>query len=489
MKQFIQMLFKTTASFGGILAIIVVVVWGSTFLVVFLKNWSDRLPSEAAVWFADMNKARPKAAASDNGFVYAMGFMAAKGEDVEKWGARRIAALHAQGNDYRDLEWEEPLGMVFKLVDLTSFAVTTQILAQEIPQNFSEANDCWQVGQGRTDTELATERELLAWLEKDRWLLDRYLSLLTRSEWHETTPFAGSSFPLDAQGLLQGQKILMIQAWILAGLEDVESVRELLEDDITFWRGVMAGSDSLFTKMLSVRALENHFAWANLALRRLAEDRIMQAMPQSWWIPLSNSERSLARAMLGEWLLVDHHLRQLHAQRSTGEMVRLLFARINLGRALFFPLVHIHPQDTSNLFANTYKEMLQTLDGVPLDMLPQAISTAEDIFRKAVNAANIIDHPSWIIYNPLGKMFFAIGAYNFTRHVSAGADMEGLRQAALLATALRSQSVLPEHISRHLDHPSLRNPYDNEPFSWDGEMGAIVFQGLAREEKKYELLY
>jgi hypothetical protein len=58
-----------------------------------------------------------------------------------------------------------------------------------------------------------------------------------------------------------------------------------------------------------------------------------------------------------------------------------------------------------------------------------------------------------------------------------------MRRAALLATELRSQSVMQTELTARLHAASLRNPYDDRPFQWSEEEQAIVFVGLEKGER------
>ena len=58
-----------------------------------------------------------------------------------------------------------------------------------------------------------------------------------------------------------------------------------------------------------------------------------------------------------------------------------------------------------------------------------------------------------------------------------------MRRAAVTTVRLRAQRVSKDEVAAALSTAPLRNPYDNRPFEWDAEQGAIVFVGLERAER------
>jgi hypothetical protein len=100
---------------------------------------------------------------------------------------------------------------------------------------------------------------------------------------------------------MEGQKLLMLDAKVRARKGDHAGVRDLLARDLRFWRRVFESSDTLLTKMIAKAAIDRHFSLGNLVLRSLPSDRAVDALPEEWRTPISDSERSLLRLLVGEW--------------------------------------------------------------------------------------------------------------------------------------------------------------------------------------------
>lgn len=95
---------------------------------------------------------------------------------------------------------------------------------------------------------LESEEETVEqWLANERWLLDRYRSLLDMAEFREAIPFELLA-PLPSYGMmLDGQRLHIADAWQSASESDAEAVRGALERDLVYWRMVLKNSDALIT--------------------------------------------------------------------------------------------------------------------------------------------------------------------------------------------------------------------------------------------------
>ena len=71
-----------------------------------------------------------------------------------------------------------------------------------------------------------------------------------------------------------------------------------------------------------------------------------------------------------------------------------------------------------------------------------------------------------------------MGDFDFTSYSRRVNDIEGIRRAAVTTVRLRAQRVQIDQVASALTTAPLRNPYDNQPFAWDAEKGAVVFVGM-----------
>lgn len=82
-----------------------------------------------------------------------------------------------------------------------------------------------------------------------------------------------------------------------------------------------------------------------------------------------------------------------------------------------------------------------------------------------------------------------MGKTDFGEYASRLTDLEGVRRATLVAIALREAKVAHADVAATLSTSELRNPYNDQPFAWDSEAGAIFFRGLALGERGEHRIY
>ena len=292
-------------------------------------------------------------------------------------------------------------------------------------------------------------------------LFDRYRRLLSHSGWRQPKPLeATPRFPTHGE-ISQGQELLLLRAAELADSGDIAGVHDLLAEDVRFWRMVLGSSDLLIDKMIAVVMLDRHFELANLALRRLSAKRALEAMPREWGQELTAPERSLTRALVGEWVFVDASFRRTKA----GEP------------AIYRPL--FQPQDSSNKLAAILVRAARDLD-VPYEKYPQVLRHMQAEANQGSAEPGIFAD----LYNLVGSMTpYVPKAFDYGRYAVRVTDVEGARRAAVLATILRSKGVSAEDVPAQLAATEIRDPYTNGPFAWDLKEAAIVFTGLVPGER------
>lgn len=80
-------------------------------------------------------------------------------------------------------------------------------------------------------------------------------------------------------------------------------------------------------------------------------------------------------------------------------------------------------------------------------------------------------------------MLLGLGMPSYVTYAGRVGDVEGVRRAALAAVTLRASGVKAPDVATALSSIQLRNPYNDQPFSWDEKEGAIVFRGLEAGER------
>jgi hypothetical protein len=428
----IRRILKASAWVLGSIITLGIAAYGTAVAI----NWQDQEPSDAALQFAESYRNRPALADEHNAFIYVMGFTVPPGADPRSMGLKRVAWIQRRQETGASVD-EDPLG---EPGDIRH--VRHPVLEQLI-----EA--CGPTGSGCNDAFAASDAAFAQLMASEGWRLQRYQTLIAHAGWRESVSFDLSTPVPDYGSILDGQRLLLLNARMLAKQGDHGSVKKLLGDDLRFWRRVLESSDSLITKMIATAALKRHFEWGNLVMKEFAPLDGALAMPAEWEAALTASERSLRRCLIGEWIFHSTVARSLSSES-------------------FY-----QPQDSINELAAHYSQLAPLLDA-PLPDYQSALDQVRTATARREQQA--LQSPS--PYNIVNRILIANISSDFTSYAARVNDIEGVRQAALAAVRLRERNVPPSEVAAALETAPFRNPYNDRPFTWDAEQGAIVFTGL-----------
>lgn len=439
-----------------------------TVLVLLGINWRDQPPSEAAIRLTKLSASQSAVADQDNAYVYMMGFSADPAQEPQALGVKRIAWVQAQfekspddfTGDLPDKEHDFKPQRSAELQALLKTCNTVDAPCLKALEN-----------GGKT---------LAAWIASEPLLLERYKALLTRPAYVQRLPFSMNA-PLPPYAkVYEGQKLLLAQAWQLAGQGDAVGVNKLLAQDIQFWRQNLAASDALIAKMIATRAIQRHFMWGNVVLRRLPPALMTHGIPQAWMTPISEAERAMLPSLTGEWVVTSSIFKQTKARGA---------AMLGINSGLPAPLFKflLQPQDSSNKFA----EQLTTSNAA----LQASYTQYPAVVEQAQHISDITNSESQFIfftkhvYNPVGAFLLTLDSEDPIWQAVRVSDLEGLRRVTVLTTELRSQGIASGQLAQKLNDAAARNPYTNQPFIWDDSAKAVVFTGLEKGERGHHALF
>jgi hypothetical protein len=439
----------------------------AAYLIAVAINWRDQEPSSEAVQLANLYRDRPAVADEDNAFIYVMGFGVAPGDDPYRMGVKRLAWL-MQSSPVEALDTtRDPLGERYDYK-------TTR------PPSIRDFVAACQPGKAGCAAAFRAGGEVYEqWVTAEGWLLQRYQALIGHSGWRESVPL-NLAVPLPPYALvMDGQKLLLLDAKVLAGRGDYSGARVLLEEDLRFWRKVLESSDTLISRMIATVAITRDFELGNLIMREVRPAVVMDTVPTGWSTPISESERSMRRCLVGEWIFMSAALRNtdagIYALRDDSAFVKAV-------SWLVTPLYR--PQDSMNRRA-AYLLATDRLLSVPLDRYEEAVNRTAALSERTMKEAL----PPRSLYNIVGRVIMGIGAYDFGTYARRVGDVEGVRRAALLAVTLRAANVGSGEAGAALRASALRDPYRDKPFEWDGKEAAIIFRGLEIGERSVHRIY
>jgi hypothetical protein len=451
---------------GGALGLAVVF-----YFVVLAINWRDVPPSEEALRFAQMYANRPQVADEQNAFVYMIGMSVAPVHDPKQAGVAMIEAARKNTAEGVVTEYSHPAYQQTKFTDVHNKET------QEFIDSCKSLDEKCLALNGKPLPDIQLE-------SMDAVLLNRYRDLVSLPEWQDIY-HRGLSGPMPSFGpAMSGQILSILDIWRNAESRGAKTTIAMLDADARFWRKVLVSSDSLITSMVAVAALKKNLYWTNVVIRRLSSNNITADLPPIWLNPITDEERSMESAWVGEWAMGEHLLRGLsEGGRHEMNEDNNPFAT-GIGHWLGLPLLQI--QDTINLRAEELSFLVKKYN-VKYEELPTVVAKFND--GTETLGYDEISFPD-ILYNPVGKVLNFVGMPTYPDYMNRVFDLEGGRLALLIAHQLRSEQTPREKIKEALAASSYCNPYTNQPFVWDDASQSIVFEGLdTGKRKRYSFPY
>ena len=374
----------------------------------YLVNGSDRPASPRALAF-DALLATAPVADDDNGYVHLIGMDAPEGADPVAEGRRRIDRIE------RAAQSQAFASLTLKRRDYPRLR-TPEVTALQ--------DRCMLHVAACAEALRANPALVPAGSVPEQWLLVRYQAMLTRPAWRETPATLDVNAPFIATATaFDGQELLFLGVWTLAGEGDAQGVNRLLQADLQFWRSVLARSDRLVTKMAAIALLTRHFSWANVALKRFPTAQQGDAIPAAWRIPLTHEERSLRKAWAGELAFLRSGFRNAMTVENKHWQQRT-------ATSMFYRTVHL--QAIINDHAEFLNDLSDAFDG-DYATLARAAEQGQRLEQRS-----LITVLGKGLYNIGVNMLEGVAMRDFTRYAVRAADLEGIRRAHVLVADLRS---------------------------------------------------
>ncbi|MCC5826857.1 hypothetical protein [Alkalimonas sp.] len=158
----------------------------------------------------------------------------------------------------------------------------------------------------------AVSPDLPALIAEHQALLDFYQQLQMFSYWQETPLSHHSQIP-SYQPVMHAHRLYLLHIWLKVQAGDVIAARQLLHNDLQFWRVVIRHNQHLLGSMISRGALERYFAFSQMLLASLEPEHQIALAPVGWHAPFSAEELSLERAIAGEWFFSSSYIDEVLA--------------------------------------------------------------------------------------------------------------------------------------------------------------------------------
>ena len=232
-------------------------------------------------------------------------------------------------------------------------------------------------------------------------LSDFYRQLHNLPYWYLPIPEDAAATLPPISPLLNGQKILLLQAWLAAQQQDAVTVQQLLQQDLQFWRSMLLKNNLLLFKLSATAAIEHHFRFAGVIQQQLAASNTEFLPPAAWLNAYSTEEVSLQLVIAGEWAYGNHIIDSLVMNAVTDAN---LSVSEQLEWYLLTPLLQV--QATSNQRAS---QLIAYAANAPQPKTPWY---------------------SWW-YNPVGKILNSVAQPDYAHYQQRLGALEHLRQQAI----------------------------------------------------------
>lgn len=450
---------------GGVLLLLFVLA-----LIVLFVNRQDQPASEAALKLKRVVTGINPVEDRDNAYVYLFGLSSAEGSDPSLAGIAHVKWLRdfmAKAGPYEQPEYP---------------GAKRDFTEKRDPELNQLIKICRDNNRACAEAMARDPLRLQAWTEHNAKLIENYERLLEFKQWRELWS-SDPRLPLaQLSPAMEGQRQMLLKAWLMAGKGDASGCKDLLERDLKFWRMVLAESSALISKLVAASAIERHFAMGNIVMRQLPASTAMDAIPDSWREPISARERSMERALANEWEFSDN---AIGLAAKTGDkrpsadddISETLWAKL-LGRFL------LQRQATSNAYAVRMGGIVNLFDRdyKEIPSAAKALLASKEFVQKDLLELDV--------YNPAGQLLINMGDMDtFAKYGFRVANLEGMRRAALLASQLRSNGVKAENVAEALRESELRDPYDGNSFGWIPAESSIVFRQALAGKPDLKLMY
>lgn len=426
---------------GGVLAV-PVLLFGAFAAI----NWRDVPPSAAARALQATLDARAPVADADNAWLDALGLAAPAGIAPQTLGRQRRDWLVA-----RQARPQDGGGWQFPGDD-----IDTRPAPGTPAHALLQACRTWDAACGASLRSARADWQ--AQVQARSTELARYRDMQSRRGWREVALRDARAPVTPLQHALEAQRLHLVDAWLHADGGDARAATALLEADGRFWRTVLASADHLITKMLAATALRRHAHASAMVLSRLPADAIGPAMPASLAGPLTLPERSLRRALAGEWVLLQ--AMALSMPQSSADARPPVIHR---PASLVFK-----PQDTINRQAALFLRMAKASEAPPAGVLEAIERARADTAQDGTRAWR------WA-YNPSGRLLSDIATPAYEGYARRLAEVDSARAAAQAVIALHAARVPPESVAHALRTGPWRDPVQAAPLSWDGAGGCVRY--------------
>ena len=428
------------------------------FLLLLINLFDETLLPEA-VAFGDFSR-EDQAPSEDNAYYALVGFYAPSDADAHQRGTEIVKTINAR------LESSEAISMEELQIDtlLGPDRVGFEGSAAELcPRDIMNCLAVYREKHKEIE-QLATRNEVL---------IARYYALHRFPYFRETIQdTVVSVFPNYAN---DSYWTVLAKTGLRAALGQSGEALIALEQDTAFWRRVLQHSRYLISKMVAVQRISRNVRLMSEIIASQRLDATAHAAAEKLLAPLTRDERDFTDAVRTEYAITADLLNNVLKKRyyDNPDEEGQPWGTVLLGR-LFF-----QPNATINMMYRQYRE-LADLVTLPAQAFVPRLRHLQAQEEERLSAPYRWDY----LYNPVGKLLFAIGAPSAVIHGRSMGDahnLDGLMRLVAAQLGIKQQRIADHAVVGFLEKldDSYRDPYTGAPLRWDPEKRALYFEGMS----------
>lgn len=427
------------------------------FSLLLINLFDETLLAEAAAFgdFSSQEQVPPE----QNAYYALIGFYAPSGTDAHRRGTEIVKTINAR------LESSEAINMEDLQIDALLGPDRMGFDGSGAEFCHRDAKNCLAVyREKRKEIEqLATRNEVL---------ITRYYALYRFPYFRETVK--DTVMPVFPDYANHSYWTVLAKTGLQAAQGQTRQALIALEQDTAFWRRVLQHSRHLISKMVAVARVSRNVQLMSAIIASRQLDARAQAAARRMLAPLTRGERDFSDAVRTEYAINADLLNNVFTKRyyDDPDDKGQPWDTVLLGR-LFF-----QPNATINMTYRQYRELAE-LAGLPAQELVPRLRRLQ-----AQDEARLAAPYRWhYLYNPVGKLLFAIGAPSaviYGRYMGRAHNLDGLMRLVAVQLAIREQRIADHAVMGFLERldDSYRDPYTGAPLRWDPEKRALYFDGM-----------
>ena len=429
------------------------------FSLLLINLFDESLLPEAAA-FGDFSS--EQVTQEDNAYFAVIGFYARRDADPHQRGVEVVKTINARVQSNEAINVEE-------------LQISHLLGADRI--DFK--GDGWPFCKGEAERCLPVyfdkRHEINRAVTENQILLSRYSRLYRYAHFKETIrDTLISIYPNYANSAYY---TVLAKTGLQAAQGQVRQALIALEQDTGFWRRVLRDSRQLVSNMVALARVKRNMELLSEIIATQQLDATAQAAAERVLAPLTLEERNLRDAMRTEYVVSTDLLkspftryRQYIPEEDRPAWDNILSTTIS---ALFY-----QRNATINMTYRQYRKLAE-LAGLPAQEFVPRLRQLQTQDEARLAAPYRWDY----LYNPAGKVLFAMGASSsviYGRYMGDAHNLDGLMRLVAVQLTIKQQRIADHAVMGFLERldDSYRDPYTGAPLRWDPETRALYFEGM-----------